>query len=142
VGLKVGNSELSEADRRTLWEQFSEVHAKSQESYDSSVRTFAAGGIGITVSLATALHALAGTGLAAISLFLASLTFTFISYVSAQFDMRARVASLRAHRLEGAELEGAEGNGWTRTTTALNWMAGAALIAGAILLAIFVSAHA
>lgn len=133
----MGKSELSEADRRTLWEQFSEVHKKSQESYDSSVRAFAAGGTGITVSLATALHALAGSGLAAISLFLASLTFNFISHVSAQFDMRSRVASLRTDRLEGVE-----GNRWTTTTTALNWMAGAALIAGAILLAIFVSVHA
>ena len=130
-------SELSETDRRTLWEQFSEVHTKSQESYDSSVRTLAAGGIGVTASLATALHALAGTGIASMSLFLASLTFNFISHATAQLDMHARVASLRAHHLEGIE-----GNWWTRITGALNWAAGAGLVAAAVLLALFVASHA
>jgi hypothetical protein len=135
--VQVEGPELTEADRRTLWEQFVEVHAKSEESYDASVRTLAAGGVGVTASLATALHSLAGTGIAAVSLFLTSLLFNFVSNVTEQLDMHARIDCLRAaHRYEGAE-----GNRWTKATHALNWLAGAALIAGGALLAIFIASR-
>jgi hypothetical protein len=130
-------TELSEEDRRTLWEQFVEVYAKSQESYDSSVRTLAAAGVGVTASLATALHILGPQGTAAIALFLASLACNVTSHVTAQLDMRVRLACLG----KGLD-EGYDSNRWTTSTWLLNIFAGVALTAGGVLLAIYVSVHA
>jgi hypothetical protein len=128
------NTGLSEAERQTLWEQFVEVHGESQESYDNSVRTIAAAGVGITASLATALHGLTAKGVAAIALFLASLALNLGSYVTAQFDMKARMDVLRRR-----ETEGIERNRWTTTTTCLNALAGVAVIAGGAVLAWFIT---
>ena len=125
---------LTPEDRRTLWEQFVEVYAHSQESYDSSIRGLAAGAVAVTVSLATALQALSTWGVAAVTAFLASLGLNLASYVTAQLDMRARLDSLRAGREDGTE-----GNRWTKATTGLNVIAGLTLIAGGVLLAIFVA---
>lgn len=130
----VAKNALTRAERQILWEQFVEVHAKVQESYDSSVRALAGGGVGITVSLATALHSLSGTGIAAVALFLASLGSNVLSYATAQMDMRTRTEDLRTGRYERIE-----GNNWTKGTTALNVIAGITLLAGGVLLAAFVA---
>jgi hypothetical protein len=127
---------LSEADRQTLREQFVEVHAEAQESYDSSVRNLAAGAVAVTVSLATALKGLDNSGLAAVSLFLLSLTASVGSFVTQQLDMKKRAA------IPHPVTEGLEGNRWTKWTTGLNVLAGVALISGGILLALFVSSTA
>lgn len=128
-------SGLTDEQRQTLWEQFVQVYGEEQKSFDSSVRTLSAAGIGVTVSLAAALdEPLLATGAWAVAAFVASLAFNLFSYVSAQLDMRARLACLR----DGHE-EGVEGNGWTRTTTGLNVLAGLFWIAGGVLLAIFVN---
>jgi hypothetical protein len=130
----VGGFASSDEDRRILWEQFVEVHGQTQETYDSSLRTLAAGAVGLTVSLATALHRLPASGVAAVVLFLASLALNLVSYGSAQLDMRARINCLREKRTEGVE-----GNQWTRATTCLNVGAGAVLVAGGVLLAVFIA---
>lgn len=127
---------LSEADRQILREQFVEVHAEAQESYDSSVRNLAAGGVAVTVSLATALKGLDGMGLAAVSFFLFSLAANVVSSVTQKFDMEKRAA------IPHPVTEGLEGNRWTKWTTGLNVLAGVALITGGILLALFVSSTA
>jgi hypothetical protein len=121
-------------DRRILWEQFCEVHAEQQQSYDGSIRTLAAAGVAVTASLGTALDGLAGWGVAAIILFLTSLGLNLISYVTAQRDMKVRLESLAEHGLTDA----VEGNIWTTWTTALNLGAGAALVVGGVCLAVFV----
>jgi hypothetical protein len=128
--------ELSDEERRTLWEQFVEVYAHSQESYDSSIRTLAAAGVGVAVSLAAALESLNTAGVWAIVLFLSSLGWNLGSYATAQLDMRTRIACLRDDRHEGLE-----GNRWTVATRVMNVAAGAALIAGGGLLALFVSSE-
>jgi hypothetical protein len=128
--------ELTEADRRTLWEQFVDTYAKSQESYDNSVRTLAARGVAVTTSLATAIHALSPSGVTAVVFFLAGLAGTVASHVTAQRDMQCRLSCLRRD-----ELAGIEGNRWTTATTALNIAAGVALFAGGVFLTIYIALH-
>lgn len=132
--LGVTRQVLSEDERRTLWEQFTEVHAESQEAFDTSVRTLAAAGVAVTVSLATALKGLDGTGTAAVAAFVVSLSLNLLSFLTAQLDVRGRLASLRR-----GEAAGVDGNAWTVVTTILNLGAGAALILGAVLLTLFVA---
>jgi hypothetical protein len=126
--------ELSEDDRRIVWEQFVEVYASSQEAYDSSIRTLASAGIGVTASIGTALHDFSGWGIAAAVGFLVSLFLNLLSYGTAQFDMQTRLRALR----RSSQYRGAEGNLWTVTTTTLNALAGVAFIAGGSFLAAFV----
>lgn len=126
--------ELTDEDRLTLWEQYVEVYAESQDSFDTSVRTLAAAAIAVTVSLATALKDFDNVGVAAVSVFVASLSANVLSFFSAQLDMRARLVCV-----EGRVLDGIDGNRWTRVTTSLNVVAGVTLIVGASLLAWFVA---
>jgi hypothetical protein len=120
---------LTAEEAQTLWAQFVEVHAESQDAYDSSLRTIAAAGAAITVSLATALKGISHSGIAAVVLFLLSLGFNLASYVTAQVDMKARTRALRRR-----EYEAVEGNRWTTATTGLNVVAGlAVLVAGGFL---------
>jgi hypothetical protein len=127
-------SNVEEQDRRTLWEQFCEVHAKQQESYDSSIRALAAAGVAVTVSLGTALDGLTGLGTTAVILFLLSLGLNLVSYVTSQRDMTAPLNALRDEGLT----EAVEGNCWTVATTLLNVAAGVALVGGGAFLAWFV----
>jgi hypothetical protein len=127
---------LTDDDRLALRVQFSEVHADSQVSYDSSIRTFAAGGVALTASIAAAIHTFGALGTATIAVFIASLALTQLSHMSTQHDMLARIDNLEQrndHRLGW--------NRWTTTTTWLNHAAGLALLAGGILLAVFVGGH-
>ena len=124
--------ELSEAQRQVVWGQFVEVYSNSQKSYDNSVRTMAAAALAVTVSIGTALNGLQSDGVTAAALFLISLGLNFVSYLTAQLDMKARLNVLRTERTEGID-----GNGWTVVTTALNVSAGITLIAGGVFLASF-----
>src|SRR2546423_10097689 len=126
-------TELSDDDRQKLWEQFVEVYAQSQDSFDTSVRTLAAAGVAVAASLATALHGFNNWGVGSVVFFVVSLSLNLGSFLTTQFDMRARLKCIR----EG-EYDGIEGNRWTTVTTGANLSAGAALIAGAALLATFV----
>jgi hypothetical protein len=128
---------LSDEERRILWEQFVEVHGESQEAYDNSVRTLAAAGVGVTASLATALHGITSSGIAAVTLFLLSLGLNLGSFGTAQLDMRARTAELRASNNPPSER-----NGWTTATTVLNVLAGIGVLVGGVLFAWFVGANA
>jgi hypothetical protein len=94
---------LREEDRRILWEQFVEVYAHSQKSYDDAVRALAAAGVALTVSLATALHHFATSGLVAVIFFLVSLGLNLASFGTAQADMKTRIACLRARKTDGIE---------------------------------------
>jgi hypothetical protein len=127
---------LREEDRRILWEQFVEVYAHSHKSYDDAVRALAAAGVALTVSLATALHHFATSGLVAVIFFLVSLGLNLASFGTAQADMKTRIACLRARKTDGIE-----GNRWTTVTTALNGAAGAGVLTGSVLLAVYI-AHA
>ena len=128
--------DLSEEDWRTLWEQFATVYAHSQETFDSSVRTLAAAGLGVTVSIGTALHAFSGRAMLAVIAFILSLALNLVSYGTAQLDMSSRLRTLRTSR----RYEDAERSGWTWVTTGLNIAAGAAFVIGGGLLAAFVNA--
>jgi hypothetical protein len=128
---------LTDEERLILWRQFVEVHGESQEAYDNSVRAIAAAGVAVTVSLATALKGISAVGLAAIALFLASLTLNLVSYVTTQRDMTLRLSDLR----EGRDDAGV-GNGWTLATSLLNTFAGVGVVVGGALLAWFVAAKA
>jgi hypothetical protein len=130
----VPTPQLRDEDRRVLWEQFVEVYAESQESFDTSVRTLAAAGVAVTASLGTALGEFGRTGVAAAICFLVSLSFNIGSYATAQLDMRRRLWCLR-----NGKNDGVEGNWWTKGTTTLNMAAGGAFVAGGALLAAFVA---
>jgi hypothetical protein len=129
---------LTVEEQRVLWEQFVDVYAHSQDSFDTSVRAIAAGGLGVTVALGTALKdGLTATGKAAACVFLVGLGANLISYGTAQRDMRTRLDAVAA-----ADRAGALGNRWTAATHVLNFVAGAALVAGGGLLAYFVATAA
>lgn len=128
---------LTEDERKVLWEQYVETYVHSQETFDSSVRTLAAAGVGVTVGLATAVDAIGVAGGIAVALFLASLGANLVSYATAQKDMRLRLAAVAE-----SDRKGAEGNRWTKWTHACNWLAGVALLAGGIALAVFISSEA
>ena len=134
---RAGSFGLTEEDRRTLWAQFAEVHADSQKVFDASLRTLAAGGVGVTVSLAAFVGELGTTGGAAAILFLVCLAANLLSYATAQKDMRARIAGLRDRRDDQIE-----GTPWTQVTYGFNLLAGASLVAGGALLATFVATSA
>jgi hypothetical protein len=128
--------ELAEEDRLALRAQFVDVRTKAQESYDSSLRTFAAGGIAVTASIATALHTFGGLGTATIAAFLAALAAMQFSHSSTVRDMWVRVVDLESHKDHRLW-----GNRWTTITTVLNAAAGVAFFAGCVLLAVFVGVH-
>jgi hypothetical protein len=124
---------LSEDDERLLIAQFVDALTHAEDSYDESLRILAGGGVAVTVSIATALHALSGAGVWAIVAFLASLGLTLASHQTSRQDMTCRINKLNARTYDPTHL-----SGWTRATAGLNLLAGAALIAGGILLALFV----
>lgn len=125
--------QLSDQDRQTLREQFVDAHAHAEESFDDSVRTLAAGGVGVTVSLATALHEFSGWTIGAVALFLISLASNLFSFETQRSDVDQRIRVL-----EGGGVDGIEGNRWTRVTRTLNLSAGVGLLAGGVVLAVFV----
>jgi hypothetical protein len=111
-------------------------HGKAQETFDSSLRTLAGAGLGITVSLATALKAMLASGVWAAALFLGSLFLTLGSYVFAQLDMRARMDCLTKNP---TSYKGVERSDWTTCTWRTNAGAGATLLACGVLLVLFIS---
>ena len=129
-----GQALYTEEERRVVWAQMVDALAKTQEDYDSSIRTLAAGGVAVTVSLATALHHVGWRGTTAVVLFLLSLGVNLLSYVTAQKDMYLRLDLLAAHR----DSESGS-NRWTKWTSRLNLIAGLTLLAGGGVLTWFVS---
>ena len=89
---------LSEDERRILWEQYVDTYVKAQETFDASVRTLAAPGVAVTVTLATALDHLDAAGKWAAGFFLVSLGYNLVSYATAQKDMRAAVCGRSRRR--------------------------------------------
>jgi hypothetical protein len=129
---------LTDAERTKLWEQFVGVYAEAQQVFDSSIRTLAAAGIALTVSLATALKVhLNGAGIYAIYLFVASLFCNVVSYATAQRDMTKRLDCLTRE-----DPTGVDGNEWTTFTTVLNIGQGLAVTAGGALLAWYIKSKA
>lgn len=129
---------LTNEQRKALWEQFVTEHGKAQEAFDSSLRGLAGAGLALTVSLATALKTFPEVGVWAAGLFLASLLVNVLSYVSAQLDMGRRLKKLK----ENATYEGAERSFWTTVTWLMNVAAGLTLLAGGVLLVIYISRYA
>jgi hypothetical protein len=129
--------QLTDEQRQTLREQFIEVYSEAQDSFDSSVRTLAAAGIAVTVSLAAALKDMPTAGKWAVGLFVVSLTLNLASYATSQWDMKRRIRSL--HEKRDDEIEG---NVWTTITHILNIAAGLTFISGAVVLAVFVGRSA
>jgi hypothetical protein len=130
----VAESALDEQQRQTLREQFVQVYAEQQTTFDTSVRTLAAAGVAVAASLATALEMMTRSGKWSIGLFLVSLGANVVSYATAQVDMTKRIGGL-----ERDDLSVLRSNRWTWVTRGLNVVAGATLLAGGILLAVFVS---
>jgi hypothetical protein len=124
---------LTDDERKVLWEQYVETYVHSQETFDTSVRTLAAAGVGVTVGLATAVNALGWSGGAAVILFLVSLGINLVSYATAQKDMRLRLDAVADY-----DREGANGNRWTKATHTCNWIAGITLLGGGVILALFI----
>jgi hypothetical protein len=130
-------SSLSDEERQTLREQYIEVYDKSQESFDTSVRTLAAAGIAVTVTLGAAFKTLSGAGTIAVICFVVSLLATLVSFQTVQWDMKSRISALEEQRDEGSFT-----SGWNKVTTGFNWAAGILFFAGAIALCRFVYVHA
>ncbi|MGD0167758.1 MAG: hypothetical protein ABSC51_10820 [Gaiellaceae bacterium] len=122
---------LTPEERSILWEQFVKVHGESQAAYDALVSRLSAGGIAVTVSLATALKSLPGQGVTAVVLFLVSLGCGVASYLTAQRDMLRRLDEVRDENYPGT-------NCWGCATGFLNWTSGIALVVGGVLLALFI----
>jgi hypothetical protein len=129
-------AKLSVEDRAALWRQYAQVHAKVQDTFDSSIRTLAAAGVGVTVTIATAaVDRFDWWGVAAVAAFLVSLTLYLASYVTAQRDMRARLELVRV-----SDLRGFDETTWTTWTFRCNVGAGVCLLLGGVLLMFFVAA--
>lgn len=115
---------------QTLWEQYVEVYADEQKSFDSTVRTLSGAGIAVTVSIATALKVFPTAAKVAVGCFLVSLAANLVSFGTSQRDMRTRLDCIRDKQFGDLE-----GNGWTRVTFGLNVVAGIGFVAGGALLA-------
>jgi len=129
-------ADLKPEQRERLWEQFVTEHGKAQEDFDSSLRTLAGAGLAVTVSLATALKTMPGSGLWAAGLFIGSLLLNLGSYVFVQLDMRARMDCLTKNP---TSYKGVEESRWTTFTWLTNVGAGLTLLAGGVLLVLFIS---
>jgi len=127
-------SQTTDEQRQTLVEQFIDAFDKSQDAYDLSIRTLASAAVAVTVSLGVALEGFGGLGVAAVGCFLGSLFANLVSYWTAMVDTYRRATNAR----RGGELD-VEWNKWTWTTHACNFTAGAAFLAGGVLLALFVN---
>jgi len=127
-------SPLTDEEQRGLRKQFGDAYVKAQETFDSSVRALAAGGVGVTVTLATALEDFPSAGVIAVLLFLLSLASNFVSFATAQRDVRLRIQAVWAR-----DRRAVFGNAWATATLILNTTAGATLIAGGGFLAYFVA---
>jgi hypothetical protein len=131
-----GQEKLSPEDRAALWRQYAQVHAQVQDTFDSSVRTLAAGGVAVTVTIATAaVDRFDWWGAAAVAAFLFSLGTYVASFVTAQKDMRARLKLVRV-----SDIRGFDETCWTTWTFRLNVGAGGFLVIGGFLLLFFVAA--
>lgn len=130
-----GQGKLSREDRAALWRQYAQVHATVQNTFDSSVRTLAAAGVAVTVTIATAaVESFDWWGTLAVSGFLASLACNLASYVTAQKDMRVRLEFVRA-----SDLRGYDETAWTTRTFRFNVGEGVSLILGGLLFMGFVA---
>ena len=129
----VSDEDFKEERRRKLWEQYAKAHARIEETFDSAVRAAAAGGLAITVSLATALKEMSFSGGLAATLFLSALAVNLASYWTARKDMDLRLDAL-IHRRENEY----ERTKLTRLTQRLNVGAGACVVLGGTCLAWFV----
>jgi hypothetical protein len=126
---------LSTEDRDALWRQYADVHAKAQDTFDASVRTLAAGGVAVTVTIASAVvDTFDNWARLAVAAFLVALAANVSSYATAQKDMRTRLELVAA-----SDPRGRDETAWTTRTYRLNVLAGVALVAGGALLAIFVA---
>lgn len=128
--------ELTDDDRQALRSQFVAAYEKSQTEYDSSLRTFGAGGVAVTASIGAAIGSFGALGTGAIASFLAALALTMVSHGTAQKDMRLRIEDIEV----GNEYRLAA-NGWTRVTAWMNVVAGLAVLAGCVLLATLVGSN-
>ena len=133
-GDEASPARYSDDQRQVVFEQLVDAYAKTQDSYDTTIRSLAAGGVAITVSIGTALHAFGMSGAVAVSLFLGSLGLNLGSFATVQRDIKCRLGHLTAKR--DAE---AQDNAWRKLTTVLNIASGTLLLAGGIALAILVS---
>ncbi len=124
---------LTAEEADALWDQYSDAFGVAQESYDSSIRTISAAGVAVTATMAAAFDAATRTVALAVVCFLTALVLNLLSYGSEQRDIGSRMRAVR--RLDRG---GAYGNGWVTTTVTLNVLAGVAILAGGICLAVFV----
>jgi hypothetical protein len=125
---------LSEQDAQTLLEQFVDAHTHAEDSYDEAIRILAAGGVAVTASIATARHGFSGAGVAAMVAFIVSLGVTLASHQTSRRDMESRIELVHARTYDLTRR-----SRLTALTQYLNDLAGVALLAGAVLLSIFVS---
>jgi hypothetical protein len=125
---------MTDDERETLLAQFVDAITHAEDAYDESIRVLAAGGVAVTVSIATARHGFSGGGVPAIIALLASLGLTLFSHQASRLDVKHRLKEL------DEETYNPTIEGWrTRVTVWMNGLAGVALLLGAILLAVFVS---
>lgn len=129
----MATNKLTDAQLDVLWEQYVEVYAEEQKSFDLAARTIAAAGVAVSVSIATALKTMPTSGMGAVGLFLGALTLNLVSYATSQRDMLARLKEIR----DGGE--GLDPNGWTKATHWLNGLAGGGVVLGGVVLLVFVS---
>jgi hypothetical protein len=124
--------ELDPDERVRLWEQYVTVYMESQAALDSLMSRLAAGGVGITVTLATALKKLNVQGVWGIVLFLISLGCGVLSYMTAQSDCKHRLYKDIRYSKRPTD------NAWTWMTRILNWASLITILAGGALLALFI----
>jgi hypothetical protein len=129
--------ELTNGEVTAAVAELTAAYSRSQQNYDESVRTIAAGAVAVTASLVTALNVVGWSGGFAIGLSLLALGANLGSYWTAQFAIEQRIR--RAWKRDRA---GAERNGrWTGLTKVLNAAAGLLLVAAGISLVVYLDSH-
>lgn len=131
------DDELTEDEVKDAVAELTSAYSRSQQNYDASVRTIAAGAVAVTASLVTALKVVGWSGGFTIGLSLLALGANLGSFWTAQFAIEHRIRRAWKRDRLGAQQDGR----WTSTTKRLNAAAGLLLVAAGISLVVYLDSH-
>jgi len=125
---------LSDEEVQDVIEQFDAVLSRSQQAYDESIRTIAAGAVAVTASLTAAFQEAGWSGTLAVTFSAASLFANLLSFRTAEADARQTIKRARER-----ERRGLFESTWRRWTGLFNSAAFVLLLAASVCLIVFVS---
>jgi hypothetical protein len=127
---------LKDEEVRQVVDELEAAYSRSQQAYDASIRTIAAGAVAVTGSLVAALEVAGWSGSLAVAFSVAALGFNLLSYGTAQRDTRTRIA-----RAIERDRVGVFESRWMKLTTFLNAGAGVLVMASGCALGVFLLSH-